>query len=58
VLVRFPLKGKRIRGQLRHDRECEIVSVAAGVAGLEVVAVDCDNAAVGQVAKGTADGIS
>ena len=36
---------------LRHDREGEIVAIAAGVAGLEVVAVDGDNAALGQVAE-------
>src|SRR5438876_1288492 len=41
-----------------NDSKCEIVAVAAGVAGLEVVAVDCDNAAIRQIGKGAADGIS
>ena len=42
---------------LRYDRGCEIVSVAAGVAGLKVVAVDRHNAAIGQVTERTLDGI-
>ena len=44
--------------QLRHHREGEIVAVTAGVAGLEVVAVDRHDGAIGQVAEGAADGIS
>ena len=42
---------------LRHYREREIVAVAAGVAGLEVVAVDGHDAAIGQVAEGAVNGI-
>ena len=44
-------------GDLRHDRERKIVAVASGVAGLEVIAVDGHNAAIGEVGKGAADGI-
>ena len=36
----------------------EVIPVASGVAGLEVVVVDRDNAAIGQVAEAAADGIS
>ena len=43
---------------LGHNRQGEIVTVAASVAGLEVIAVDRNNAAFEQVAKGAADGIS
>ena len=43
---------------LRHDGEREIIPIAAFVAGLEIVPVDCNDAAIGQVAKGAADGIS
>ena len=40
---------------LRHNREREIVAVAAFVAGLEVVSVHLHDRAVGQVAEGAAD---
>ena len=41
--------------QLWNDRQREIIPIAAFVAGLEVVAVDRDNRAVGQVTEGAAD---
>jgi hypothetical protein len=41
----------------RHNRERKIIAVAAFVAGLEVVAVDRDDPAIGQVAKGAVDGV-
>jgi hypothetical protein len=41
--------------QLRHNCQRQIVPVASGVAGLEVVAVDCNNAAIGQIAERAAD---
>ena len=43
---------------LRHDRQGQVIPITAGVAGLEVVAVNCNYAAIGQVAEGAADGIS
>jgi hypothetical protein len=45
------------RYRLRHDREREIISVAPGVACLEVIAVDGDDRPIGQIAEGAADGI-
>ena len=45
-------------GVLRHDLERQIIPIAAFVAGSEVIAVDGHNPAIGQVAKGAADGIS
>ena len=41
--------------QSRHDRECQIVPIATFVAGLEIVAVDRDDAAIGKVAEGAGD---
>ena len=38
--------------QLRHNGEGKIIPVAAFVAGLEIVAVDRDDAAIGQVGEG------
>ena len=50
--------GLIIGNLLRNHCECEIVSVAAFVAGLKIVAVYINNGAVGQVTEGAADGIS
>jgi len=44
--------------QLWHNCQDEIGSVASGVTGLEIVAVDRDDAAIGQVVEVPADGIS
>jgi len=43
---------------LRHNGERKIVSLVSEVASLEVVAIDCNNAAIGQVAKGAVDWVS
>jgi len=44
--------------QLWHNCQDEIGSVASGVTGLEIVAVDRDDAAIGQLVEVPADGIS
>ena len=44
--------------ELWNDHERQIVPIAAFVAHLEVVVVDCNNAAIGQVAKGAGDGLA
>ena len=44
--------------QLRHDGERKIVTVAAFVAGLEIVAVYHHDSAIRQIAERPADGIS
>src|SRR5712675_2038110 len=49
---------RAIRNFLRHNREREIVAVAAFVAGLEIVAVYRHDPAIRQIAERAADGIS
>ncbi len=51
---RFTPHGKDLN-ELRHDREGEIVSIAAAVAGLEVVPAHTEDGSIGQVGKGAAD---
>ena len=52
-LLTFPFSD--IPTSSRHHREGEIIPIAARVTGLEIVAVDRDNPAIGQVAEGAAD---
>ncbi len=51
-LTQFKMSQQRILG---NDSQREIIAVAAFVAGLEIVALHVDDAAIRQVAKGARD---
>ena len=42
----------------RHDRECKIVPVGSGVAGLEIIAACGEDRAVGQILERAIEGKS